>query len=160
MIDTKSILTPTAVVGPGMRVRDVFLECARAHVQALPYADDSGRLVGRLTLKNIMKFSCLPAYMVELAPLLGKQMSCVDNAETKAREIICNPVEPYVLDLAETMPSSAPLIKALALMEKHDTRYIFVVDDGAYQGIITIQGIAQRMTELDVCEIPQDARPA
>jgi hypothetical protein len=36
-------------------------------------------------------------------------------------------------------------------MEKHDTSYIFVVDEGVYRGTITIQGIAASMSELDAC---------
>ncbi len=87
--------------------------------------------------------------MVEMAPLLGQQMSCVENAEAKAREILCNPVEPYVQQMPKTIASSAPLIKALAFMEKNDTSYIFVEDDGEYKGIITTQGIAAAMSELE-----------
>ncbi|MCK5665294.1 MAG: CBS domain-containing protein, partial [Thiotrichaceae bacterium] len=83
------------------------------------------------------------------------QMSCVENAEEKAREIICNPVEPYVRKLGKTIPSTEPLIKALALMEKNKSSYIFIVDDGEYKGQITIQGIAQVMSKLDnSCAIP------
>jgi hypothetical protein len=87
--------------------------------------------------------------MIELANLLGNQMSCVENAEEKAREIICNPVEPYVREMKETISSKEPLIKALAMMEKNKTSYIFVVDDGDYKGQITIQGIAWVMSSLD-----------
>jgi CBS domain-containing protein len=44
--------------------------------------------------------------------------------------------------------SAEPAIKALAIMEKNDTSYLFVVDDGEYQGIVTIQGIAAKMSEM------------
>ena len=148
-VDLQSALIQTAVIRPGMLVRDVFVECGRTHVQSLPYVDASGKLAGRLTLKNIMKFSCLPEHMVGLASLLGNQMSCVENAELKAQEVINNPVEPHVRDLGDTIPSSEPLIKALAIMERNDTSYIFVVDDGVYKGIVTIQGIAHQMTQSD-----------
>lgn len=141
-------LVHTKVIEPGMLVRDLFLECGRAQVQALPYRDQSGRLAGRITLKNVLRVSCLPDHMVQLAPLLGAQLSCVDNAEAKAREILRNPVEPFVQPLPKTVESNAPLIKALAVMEQNDTSYIFVVDDGEYRGVITIQAIAHMMTEL------------
>ncbi len=142
------VLTPTAVIEPGMSVKDLFLECGRAQVQSLPYRNESGRLSGRITLKNVLRVSCLPEYMVSLAALLGPQLSCVDSAEAKAREILGNPVEPYVQPLPKTIGSSAPLIKALAFMEQNDTSYIFVVDEGVYRGIITIQGIASNMTDM------------
>ena len=49
--------------------------------------------------------------------------------------------------------ASAPLIKALAFMEQNDTSYIFVVDEGIYRGIITIQGIAAKMTEFETSTV-------
>ncbi len=147
-VTIEHVLTATAVIKQGMSVRELFLECGRAQVQALPYRGEDGKLSGRITLKNVLRVSCLPEYMVSLASLLGPQLSCVDSAEAKAREIMTNPVEPYVQPLPKTINSSAPLIKALAFMEQNDTSYIFVVDDGEYRGIITIQGIAHKMTEM------------
>ncbi len=153
-MDLQGVLIPTIVIRPGMKVRDVFTECGKLHVHALPYYNDKGVLSGRLTLKNIMKFSCLPEHMIELAHLLGNQMSCIENAEEKAREIICNPIEPYVRKLSETISSKEPLIKALAVMERNETSYIFVVDEGEYKGQVTIQGIAQVMSNLDnTCQL-------
>ncbi len=154
-MDIEKVLIPTIVIRPGMYVRDLFTECGKLHVHALPYCNEKGIISGTVTLKNVMRFSCLPEHMVELANLLGNQMSCVENAEEKAREIICNPVEPYVRKLGKTIPSTEPLIKALALMEKNKSSYIFIVDDGEYKGQITIQGIAQVMSKLDnSCAIP------
>ena len=83
--------------------------------------------------------------------MLNPNMSCVDHAEDKARQMLCCPIEPYVQGQHETIPSDAPLIKALALMEKHDTSYIFVVDDKVYRGTVTIQGIAASMSQLAAC---------
>jgi len=148
-MDIQSVLIPTMVIRPGMYVRDVFTECGRLNIHALPFGNKEGILSGRVTLKNIMKFSCLPEHMIELAHLLGNQMSCIDNAEEKAQEVICNVIDPYVLELTETIPSTEPLIKALAIMERNETSYIFVVDDGEYKGQITIQGIARIMSSLD-----------
>ena len=148
-MDIQGVLIHTIIIQPGMKVRDVFTECGKLHIHALPYMDKEGIISGRLTLKNIMKFSCLPEHMIELAHLLGNQMSCIDNAEEKAREIICNPIEPYVRKLGETITSTEPLIKALAIMERNETSYIFVVDEGEYKGQITIQGIAQVMSNMD-----------
>ncbi|MCU7800280.1 MAG: CBS domain-containing protein [gamma proteobacterium symbiont of Lucinoma myriamae] len=154
-MDIENVLIPTIIIKPGMTVRDLFTECGKQHVQALPFCNEEGILSGRLTLKNVMKFSCLPEHMIELASLLGNQMSCVENAEEKAREIICSPVEPYVRSMNETISSKEPLIKALAMMERNNTSYIFVVDDGDYKGQVTIQGIAQVMSSLDnSCAVP------
>jgi len=149
----ESVMIPTGTAHPSMTVRDLFDLCGRDHVQALPFIDASGQIAGRVTLKNILRVSCLPEYMVEMAPLLNSKLSCVENAEEKAREIICNLIEPYVqTPPQQSISSSAPLIKALAMMEKNDTSYIFVVEDGVFRGVVTIQGIAAKMAELAVCE--------
>ncbi len=150
MMDLKEVLIATKMAHAGMLVREVFDECGRAHVQALPFCDNAGRITGRVTLKNVMKFSCLPEHMVELAHLLGTHLSCIGHAEEKVLEVMRNPVEPYVRAVLGTISSDAPVIKALASMEQKDTSYIFVVDDNVYKGIVTIQGIAQAMAKLDV----------
>lgn len=147
----ESVMIFTATAHPGMTVRDLFDICGRDHVQALPFVNADGEITGRVTIKNILRVSCLPDYIVEMAPLLTSKLSCVESAEEKAREVICNPIEPYVQGRHQSIASDAPLIKALALMEKSDTSYIFVVDDGVFRGVITIQGIAEKMSELAVC---------
>ncbi|MES9898473.1 MAG: CBS domain-containing protein [Sedimenticola sp.] len=149
----KNCIIETGVVRSGMLVRDVFAECGRTHVQALPVLNKEGKITGRVTLKSIMKFSCLPEYMVELAPLLGGFLSCVENAEEKVNQVLCSQVDSYVLKASISIDSDAPAIKALAMMEKSDTSYLFVVDEGQYLGIITIQGIAERMSEMVTCSV-------
>jgi len=138
----------TKVARPGMLLSDVFTECGRTHVQALPFVDEAGRLSGRVTLKNVMKIACLPEHMVSAAPLLGAFLSCVENAQTKIEEVLGSVVDDYVLPPHASIGPEEPAIKALAVMEEHDTSYLFVVDGGEYQGIITIQGIAEVMSRV------------
>lgn len=147
----------TGVTRPGMLVCDVFAECGRAHVQSLPFVDREGRLTGRVTLKNIMKFACLPEHMVETAALLGVFLSCVDNAKEKIEQVLASEVDPYVREPHVSIRSDEPAIKALAIMEKNDTSYLFVVDDGEYKGIITIPGIAAVMSKV-YSEAQQESR--
>jgi CBS domain-containing protein len=147
----KQILIPTKVASHGMTVREVFVECGRVHIPALPFCTRSGRIAGRVTLKNILKISCLPDYMVEAARILGEEMSCMDDVESKAKQLLCTPVDPYVQEPALSLASDAPVIKALAMMEQNDTSYLFVVDDGRYQGAVTIQCLARMLTRLDHC---------
>lgn len=154
----KDAIIHTKVVRTGMFVRDVFAECGRTHVQALPFVDEAGVISGRVTLKNIMKVSCLPEYMVEMAPLLGSFLSCVDNAEEKVNQVLCSPVDDYVRKTGHFITSEAPAIKAMAMMQGSDTSYVFVVDEGKYKGIITIMGIAARMSEMVQCRVTQQNR--
>ena len=145
----KQILIPTRVANQGMTVREVFTECGRANIPALPFCTRSGRIAGRVTLKNILKISCLPDYMVESARILGEEMSCMEDVESKAKRLLDTPVDPYVQEPSLSLSSDAPAIKALALMEQNDTSYLFVVDDGQYQGAVTIQSLARMLTRLD-----------
>ena len=80
----KQILIPTRVAKASMMVREVFMECGRANIPALPFCTKSGRIAGRVTLKNILKISCLPDYMIESARILGEEMSCMEDVEAKA----------------------------------------------------------------------------
>jgi CBS-domain-containing membrane protein len=146
-------IVETKVVTAGMLVRDVFAECGKKHVQALPFVDHNGKITGRVTLKNIMKFSCLPEHMIDLAPLLGSFLSCVDNAAEKINHVMCSPVDSYVRKAGTFIAPEEPAIKALALMAQHDTSYLFVVDGDSYCGVVTIQAIAERMSEIAVCPV-------
>ncbi len=148
-MNLNNILIPTRVATSGMTVEDVFIECVRAHVQAIPYCNALGGVTGRVTLKNVMQLSCLPEYMVELAHILSDGFSCLQDAELKVKEVLNKPIEPYVQAPPHFIKSTAPTVKALAMMEQRDTSYLFVVDNGEYKGIITIQGIAQKMLETD-----------
>ena len=145
----EQILITTKVATSGMTVREVFAECSRANTPALPFCTRTGRIRGRVTLKNILKMSCLPEYVVETARILGDQLSCTADLEAKAGELLDNPVDPYVLEPHLTINSDASAIKALAIMEQNDTSYLFVVDEGKYRGIVTIQGLARTLAALD-----------
>ena len=142
------ILIPTKVAKPGMNVSEVFAECIRVNIPGIPFCDAQGRITGRLTLKNILKKACLPEYMVELARILGDQLSCMGDMEAKAKQLMHNPVDPYILEPHISLTSDSPAVKALAIMEQNDTSYIFVVDEGRYKGVITIQGLARMITQL------------
>ena len=147
----KQILMPTKVATYSMTVREVFAECVRVNIPALPFCTKSGRIAGRVTLKNIMKSSCLPDYIIESARILGGEMSCMEDIESTAKQLLCVPVDPYVQEPALFLSSDAPAIKALAIMEQNDTSYLFVVDDGQYQGAVTIQCLARMLIRLDQC---------
>jgi len=144
----KQILTPTKVAKPGMTVREVFEECGKANIPALPFCTKSGRIRGRVTLKNILKVSCLPDYMIESARILGEEMFCMEDVETKAHQLLDTTLDAYVQEPALSLGSEAPIIKAFALMEQNDTSYLFVVDDGQYRGAVTIQCLAKVLNEL------------
>ena len=146
-LDQIMIATKTAT--RDMRVREFVIECTRANIPGLPFTTPSGRISGRVTLKNILKLSCLPDYIVETARILGDQLTCIDDLEGKIKEMMDSHVEPFMQEPHLAIESDAAAFKALAMMEQNDTSYIFVVDDGRYRGVVTIQSLARKLASID-----------
>jgi CBS domain-containing protein len=145
----ENIMMPTKTATHNMSVREFINECTRANTPGLPFTTPSGRIDGRVTLKNIFKLSCLPEYIVESARILGDQLSCMEDIEAKAKQMMDNPVEDFTQGPHISISSNAATVKALAMMELNDTSYIFVVDDGQYRGVVTIQCLAKMLARLD-----------
>ncbi len=145
----KKILIPTTFAREGMKVREIFKICVEAGVPALPYLNSKGERRGFVSLAGIMHHGCLPNYMVELAMVLGDQLSCVQDASTKVRELMDDSIETYVDKPLHSITSETPIIKAMAILEKFHSSFLFVFDGEEYRGVITAQGIAQRMIEID-----------
>lgn len=145
----KELLLRTALATSRMTVRELFHECLRAHVQALPFSDDAGRISGRVTLKRVIQQAIIPDYMAQLAHVMPSELNSLKQAQERLRAIFDESIAPYVQEPHVAVPSSVSLGKALATMEQHDTSYLFVIDDGEYQGTLTIQGIAQHELGID-----------
>lgn len=148
-MDMKQVLIPTRVARKGMTVREVFDECSRANTPSLPFCDDDGRITGRITLKNILTRTCLPDFMIELAMVLGEQLSHMKDMGAETRHLLDGPIDAYVQEPHISLTSESPVVKAMAMMEKADTSYIFVVDSGTYLGVVTIQGLANALASYD-----------
>ena len=101
------------------------------------------------TLKNILKKSCLPDYLVQMARVLGEQISGVQDVEVKAKEVLRQPIDAFVQKPHLSLSSGSSVVKALAMMEQSDTSYIYVVDSGRYRGVVTIHCLADALTTYD-----------
>ena len=145
----EQIITPTSVAHEGMTVWEFFAECIRDNTPGLPFCTKSGRIRGRVTLKNILKTSFLPDYVIESARILGDELATTRDMEAKARQLLELPVDPYMQEPHLSVTSSTSAVKALALMEQNDTSYLFIVDEGHYRGCVTIQRLARALFELD-----------
>jgi CBS domain-containing protein len=145
----EQMLIPTKVARSGMTVREVFEECSRANTPGLPFCDDSGRITGRVTLKHILKKTCLPEYLVEMARVLGEQLSSTQDMKTTAKEVLNSPVDLYVQEAHLSLTSGSSTVKALAMMEQSDTSYIYVVDEDRYKGVVTIHSLADTLAQYD-----------
>ena len=148
-MNLEQLLIPTRVAKAGMTVREVFKECSQANTPGLPFCDHNGLITGRVTLKNILKSYCLPEYLVEMARVLGEQISNVQDMESSANQLLNNPVDLYLQEPHLSLTSASSVIKALAMMEQSDTGYIFVVDEGRYKGVVTMQSLARMLARHD-----------
>ncbi len=149
-MNVAQVLIPTKVAKAGMSVREFFKECSEANTPGLPFCDDSGRIIGRVTIKNILKRSCLPEYLVVMARVLGEQISNVQDMEAVAKQLLKDPVELYTQAPHISLTSASSAIKALAMMEHSDTSYIFVVDEGQYKGAVTIHCLADKLAHYNL----------
>lgn len=153
-MNLEQLLIPTRVAKAGMTVREVFKECSQENTPGLPFCDDNGLITGRVTLKNILKSYCLPEYLVEMARVLGEQVSNVQDMESAANQLLNNPVDLYLQEPHPSLTSASSVIKALAMMEQSDTGYIFVVDEGRYKGVVTMQSLARMLARHDSTSRP------
>jgi CBS domain-containing protein len=148
-MNLKSVTVPTGVARAGMTVRQIFEECTRVHSPGLPFCDEHGLVTGRVTLKYILKRHYLPEHMVEMAKVLGDQGYDVQEMETLAKQLFDNKIDSYQQRPHASIASGSSVIKALALMEKLDTGYLFVIDQGEYKGVVTLQGLSETIMQYD-----------
>ena len=148
-MNLKSVLVPTQVARAGMTVRQVFEECLRAHTPGLPFCDDHGLVTGRVTLKYILKRQYLPEHLVEMARVLGEHVSDVEDMELLAEQLFENRIDSYIQRPHASLTSTSSIIKALALMEKLDTGYLFVIDEGEYKGVVTLQILSKAILQYN-----------
>ena len=148
-MDLKSVTVPTGVARTGMTVRQVFEECMRAHTPGLPFCDEHGLVTGRVTLKYILKRQYLPEHMVEMARVLGEHVSDVEDMVLLAKQLFENKIDSYTQRPHASLTSTSSIVKALALMEKLDTGYLFVIDEGQYIGAVTLQILSKAILQHD-----------
>lgn len=92
------IIVPTGVAKAGMTVRAVFEECVQRNVPGIPYCDENGQVIGRVSIRHTLKQTCIPQYMVKAAHLLGDSLLHVSIPEVLTREILDMPVDPFLLE--------------------------------------------------------------
>jgi predicted transcriptional regulator len=148
-MELKNVMTPTGVARPGMTVREGFRECLRCAVPGIPYVDKSGKVVGRFSIRETLRRACIPDVMVRYADLLGDAPGCLVVSAEHAPQLLGLPLLPFVkYEVARITPNCA-LATAVALMERHATNYLFVIDhQDHYVGVVTVWAIAARMLEL------------
>lgn len=146
--DLIGLADETGIATPGMTVRELFEECAKARVPGIPFRDASGEIVGNASIRNILKNTCIPGFMIENVHILGDQLDALRFPPIQEKKLLEKTIDDFILsDFAQITPAS-PLPKALACMEAHDTSYCFVIgSDHTYHGVVSIVHAAMRILE-------------
>lgn len=137
------LIVPTSVATPGMSVKAFFRECSERGVPGIPFRNASGRIVGKASIRHVLKETCIPDYLVKHASLLGDRNRSLDIPIEKARRVLSMIVDPFVLADSAVIGPESSVAKALAVMERHHTTYLFVIDGDTYLGCISIMGIGE-----------------
>lgn len=137
---------PTASIRAGDTVRTVLEECARADVGGLPFVDDEGRILGRASMRHIMREQCIPYDAIRAAHLIDDH-ALLPMPDVQIAALLALPIDPLIIPAAPTVTAHTPVIKGLAIMEQQGTNYLFLVEDGHYSGIVTRMRIARRILE-------------
>ncbi|MBI1282735.1 MAG: CBS domain-containing protein [Thiobacillus sp.] len=139
----RELATPTAVAEPGMLVSDLFRECIRVQMPGIPYRDADGRITGKASIRHILKMTCLPDYLTKYAYMLGDSIEHLRLPEIHGQEVLNRTIDDLILPNLPKINSSAPVSKALAMMEMEKTTYIFILDGDEYHGVVSIMSLAQ-----------------
>ncbi len=137
----------TDSVQPGWTIRDVFKECVKRQVPVLPYCDASGRLVGRLALRHILRVSSIPDYAIRNAHLLGDIGVHPDFGEDHFKKVLDQPVEDFILKDNVVVGPHSSVQKVLTLMEKSGRNHALLMDEGTYCGVITRMAVVELILE-------------
>jgi CBS domain-containing protein len=139
---------PTPVATPGMTVRELFDACVKADVPGIPFRNAEGTIVGKASIRHILKQTCIPRFMVDNVRLLGDELDGLRIPKIRAREILDMTLDEFVLPRMAVITPLSPIAKALAVMEHHDTTYLFVIDaEQKYHGTVSIMKVARRILE-------------
>ncbi len=139
------VVIHTKTATPGMTVRDAFKECAECNVPGLPFVDDRGNMAGRVSIRHTLKMTCIPEYMIKAAHLLGDAIDHLTLKEEEIESLLDLTVDRFVLEDVTHLSPQTPIVKALSVMEYHNTGYIFLCDNNEYRGIVTRMGITRVM---------------
>jgi len=143
------LIKPTGIASPGMRIEDVFRICVDADVPGIPFQGQDGYISGKVSIRHILKQTCIPDFMVRHAKLLGDEIHHLAISREQISRLLKLQVDGFVLSDIAVARSTTPFSKALAIMEDMDTTYLFVIDDGIYKGVVSVMGIAQAMISDD-----------
>jgi hypothetical protein len=135
LINEGIIETPLA--HRGMLTGQALQICVNYGVPGIPYVNDDSKVTGRFSVRHTFLFAGIPSDMVKGAHLIGEGALQSHFPQGDIAELFAHPVEEHLLNDVACLPSNSQIIKAMALMERFNSSYLFVIDHGIYRGTVT-----------------------
>jgi hypothetical protein len=135
----------TPVAHPGMTVLELFQACVEHGAPGLPYRNVEGIITGKASIRHVMKETCIPDFMIKHHHLLGDGIEHLLIPEIQTKALLAQKIDIFLFPDLPSVNPEAPLSKALAIMENHNTTYLFVMDHNSYFGLVTVMGIARHI---------------
>ena len=133
----------TPVARPGMRIDEALRICVDCGVPGIPYVDDTGQIAGRFSVRNVFLLSSISPDMIKGAHLIGHGALNLEHPCEHYAEVFEKPVDSTIIRDIAALDSDSLITKAMALMEKFNSSYLFVIDDGNYRGTVTRLGLTR-----------------
>ena len=130
-------LTKPQVARPGMTILQALGICVEHAIPGIPYVDARGRITGRFSVRHAFLISSITPDMIQGAHLIGSEALHLEHPCDHYADVFRNPVDDMIISEYPSLRPDAQLIKAMALMEKFNTSYLFVIDDGTFHGVVT-----------------------
>jgi CBS-domain-containing membrane protein len=143
------VIIPSGVARAGMPILNAVKECLQHNLPGIPFCDDSGMIVGRVSIKNLLIQNCIPADVRKHADLLSDHaQQDLSGAQHKIKQLMETPVDAYVIAPIPSVSPSSPVFKALGIIDKYNSSYIFVEQNGRYLGTMTLTHIVKTMLDI------------
>ena len=137
----------TRVARSGMTLVEALKECVDMGVPGIPYVDSNDRIIGRFSMRHAFLHLFIPDDMVQGAHLLSNTPVHIDIPKLAADKALDLPVDEMILPSSVHLNPTSPTLKALALMERLKTDYLFLTEDNYYHGVVTRLGIVKLILE-------------
>ena len=140
-------LVETEVARPGMSVGEALRICVRFGLPGIPFLDENGRIGGRFSVRHVFLVHSIPSDMIKGAHLIGHDARHLEHPDRHYIELFQRTIDDLILPEIASLASDAQVTKAMALMEKLNSSYLFIVDQGRYRGVVTRLGLTRALLE-------------
>lgn len=141
-------LIQTSYVDKNSTVEDALNLCILNNVPGLPFVNDENEIICRFSIRHFFKITSITPDMIHGAHLLGDAISHMDIPACCSTALMQTLVSKFLINETIQLTPDSQIVKAMALMERYNTSYLFVIDsNNKYLGTITRLSICKHMLQ-------------